>query len=464
MRALIVDDESNIQEILSILLEDFGFQVDRASNKNEAEKLISQNYYDLALLDLRLPDGSGIEILKKLKEKNPKTEAVIITAFASSDTAVEAIKLGAYDYISKPFELNELRLLIRNVKNKLELEKKLAEQKDSKFEGLIGKSPAIQLVKETIEKVASYDINVLIIGESGTGKDLVARTIHKLSHRADKPFVAINCASLPAELLESELFGYKKGAFTGATSDKKGLIEEANKGTLFLDEIGEMPMQLQAKLLRFIETKKIRPLGSVKEVDVDVRIISATNKNLEEEIEKGNFREDLYYRLSTITIRMPSLKERREDIPLIVESILKELKEKYGKDIQGISPEFLDYLMQYDYKGNIRELKNILEKYSLFTPTEIEKLFNGIKLSLKKNLIDTAGSVAISMAIISPLFLKVIDEVLVKDGVIVTFVLLFIFFTYIGYKKYKRIGTSPSKPLFLDDLVKLFLEMKKAKE
>ncbi len=362
MKAIIVDDESNIQEILSILLEDFGFQVDRASSKSEAEKLISQNYYDLALIDLRLPDGSGIDILKKLKEKNPKTEAVIITAFASSDTAVEAIKLGAYDYISKPFELNELRLLIRNVKNKLELEKKLAEQKDSKFEGLIGKSPAIQLVKETIEKVASYDINVLIVGESGTGKDLVARTIHKLSHRADKPFVAINCASLPAELLESELFGYKKGAFTGATSDKKGLIEEANGGTLFLDEIGEMPMQLQAKLLRFIETKKIRPLGSVKEIDVDVRIISATNKNLEEEIEKGNFREDLYYRLSTITIRMPSLKERREDIPLIVESILKELKEKYGKDIQGISPEFLDYLMQYDYKGNIRELKNILEK------------------------------------------------------------------------------------------------------
>ncbi len=362
MKAIIVDDEINIQEIMSILLEDFDFKVDRASNKREAEKLISQNYYDLALLDLRLPDGSGIDILKKLKEKNPKTEAVIITAFASSDTAVEAIKLGAYDYISKPFELNELRLLIRNVKNKLELEKKLAEKKDSKFEGLIGKSPAIQLVKETIEKVASYDINVLIIGESGTGKDLVARTIHRLSHRADKPFVAINCASLPAELLESELFGYKKGAFTGATSDKKGLIEEANGGTLFLDEIGEMPMQLQAKLLRFIETKKIRPLGSVKEVDVDVRIISATNKNLEEEIEKGNFREDLYYRLSTITIRMPSLKERREDIPLIVESILKELKEKYGKDIQGISPEFLDYLMQYDYKGNIRELKNILEK------------------------------------------------------------------------------------------------------
>jgi len=362
MKALVVDDEVNIQEILSILLEDFDFQVDKASSLKEADELVEKNYYDLALVDLRLPDGSGIDILKKLKEKNPKTEVVIITAFASSDTAVEAIKLGAYDYLSKPFELNELRLLIRNVKNKLELEKKLAEKKDEKFEGLIGKSPAIQMIKETIEKIAPYDINVLIIGESGTGKDVVAKTIHRLSHRSEKPFVAINCASLPAELLESELFGYKKGAFTGATSDKKGLIEEANGGTLFLDEIGEMPIPLQAKLLRFIETKKIRPLGSLKEVDVDVRIISATNKDLEEEIEKGNFREDLYYRLSTITIRMPSLKERREDIPLLVESILKDLKEKYGKDIQSVSSEFLDYLMHHDFKGNIRELRNILEK------------------------------------------------------------------------------------------------------
>jgi len=362
MKALVVDDEINIQEILSILLQDFKFQVNRASNREEAETLIEKNYYDLAFIDLRLPDGSGIDILKKIKDKNPKTEAVIITAFASSETAVEAIKLGAYDYISKPFELNELRLLIRNVKNKLELEKKLAEKKDEKFEGLIGKSPAIQLVKETIEKIAPYDINVLIIGESGTGKDVVARTIHQLSRRANMPFVAINCASLPAELLESELFGYKKGAFTGATSDKKGLIEEANGGTLFLDEIGEMPIPLQAKLLRFIETRKIRPLGSVKEIDVDVRIISATNKNLEEEIEKGNFREDLYYRLSTITIKVPSLKERREDIPLLVESILKDLREKYNKDIQSVSPEFLEYLIQYDFKGNIRELRNILEK------------------------------------------------------------------------------------------------------
>ncbi|WP_029520027.1 sigma-54 dependent transcriptional regulator [Persephonella sp. IF05-L8] len=379
MKALIVDDEINIQEILSMLLEEAGFQVDRASSYKEAIKLLEDKYYDLALLDLRLPDGSGIDVLRRLKEKNPKTEAVIITAFASSDTAVEAIKLGAYDYLSKPFELNELRLLIRNVKNKLELEKKLAQQKDEKFEGLIGNSPAIRVVKETIEKIAPYDINVLIVGESGTGKDVVARTIHKLSKRKDKPFVAINCASLPPELLESELFGYKKGAFTGAVSDKKGLIEEANGGTLFLDEIGEMPISLQAKLLRFLENKKIRPLGSLKEVSVDVRIISATNRDLEKEIEKGNFREDLYYRLSTIVIKMPSLKERKEDIPLLVESILQDLKEKYNKDIERISPEFLNYLMNYDYKGNIRELRNILEKAVILSegkelaPVGIEK-------------------------------------------------------------------------------------------
>ncbi len=370
MKAIVVDDEKNIQDIIEILLEEFDFSVEKASDLSSAFNLIEQSYYDLAFVDLRLPDGSGIEVLKKLKEKNKKTEVVIITAFASSETAVEAIKLGAYDYISKPFELNELRLLIRNVKNKLELEKKLSEQKDEKFEELTGKSPAIQIVKETIEKIAPYDINVLIVGESGTGKEVVARTIHRLSNRADKPFVAINCASLPEELLESELFGYKKGAFTGATSDKKGLIEEANKGTLFLDEIGEMPLSLQAKLLRFIETKKIRPLGSVKEIDVDVRIISATNRNLEDEIKKGNFREDLYYRLSTITIKMPSLKERKEDIPLLVENILKQLKDKYKKDIKTISPEFLNYLMHYDFKGNIRELRNILEKAVILSESD----------------------------------------------------------------------------------------------
>ncbi len=362
MRALIVDDEKSIREILKIILSEFDFEIDEAGSFEEGKKKIEENYYDLATFDLKLPDGTGIDLLKLLKEKNPKAEAIMMTAFASSDTAVEAIKIGAYDYISKPFDVNELRLLLRNVKKKLELEQKLAEEKEEKFQDLIGKSPAIKIVKETIEKIAPYDINVLITGESGTGKEVVARTIHNLSKRKDKPFVAINCASLPADLLESELFGYKKGAFTGATSDKKGLIEEANGGTLFLDEIGEMPMSLQAKLLRFLEERKIRPLGSTKEIEVDVRIISATNRNLEEEIEKGNFREDLYYRLSTIIIKIPPLRERKEDIPLLAEHFLKEFQEKYGKKFEKISQDFLDFLMKYEFKGNIRELRNLLEK------------------------------------------------------------------------------------------------------
>ncbi|WP_457642151.1 sigma-54-dependent transcriptional regulator [Persephonella sp.] len=385
MKALIVDDERNILELLSILLGEYGISADKVSSYKEAKDLIEENIYDLALLDLRLPDGSGIDILKKIKEKNSKTEVIIITAFASSETAVEAIKLGAYDYLSKPFNINDLRLVIRNVKDKIELEKKICTEETEKFEGLAGKSPAIQNVKETIKKIAPYDINVLIVGESGTGKEVVAKTIHRLSNRKDKAFIAINCASLPSDLLESELFGYKKGAFTGAVSDKKGLIEEANGGTLFLDEIGEMPMPLQAKLLRFLEEQKIRPLGSTKEVKVDVRIISATNRDLEKEIKNGNFREDLYYRLGTIIIKMPSLRERKEDIPLLAEQILKEIKAKYNKNITRISPEFMRYLISYDYKGNIRELKNILEKAVIlsegeelnFIPTFSEK-FNSI--------------------------------------------------------------------------------------
>ncbi len=370
MRALIVDDEKNIREILGILLSEFGFDIDEAGSVEEGKKLINEKYYDLALFDLKLPDGTGLDLLKYIKEKNPKAEVIMMTAFASSDTAVEAIKIGAYDYLSKPFDINEVRLIIRNVKNKIELEHRISETKEEKFKNLIGKSPAIQIVKETIEKIAPYDINVLITGESGTGKEVVAKTIHSLSRRKNKPFVAINCASLPADLLESELFGYKKGAFTGATSDKKGLIEEANGGTLFLDEIGEMPMSLQAKLLRFLEERKIRPLGSLKEVEVDVRIVSATNRDLEEEIKKGNFREDLYYRLSTIIIRVPPLRERKEDIPLLAEHFLKEFQKKYNKHFTKISPDFLDFLTSHEFKGNIRELRNLLEKAVILSEGE----------------------------------------------------------------------------------------------
>lgn len=376
IKAVIVDDEINITQIFKRIFEEFNINVDIALSYTEGEKLINENNYDIAFLDVRLPDGSGIDLLRKIKEKNPKTEVVIITAYASSETAVETIKLGAYDYLSKPFDINEIRLIIRNLKEKIELERKLLESQmeEGEFSDFVGESPQIRHIKEVIKKVAPYDINVLILGESGTGKEVVARTIHKLSKRRNKPFVAFNCAALPADLIESELFGYKKGAFTGASTDKKGLIEEANGGTLFLDEIGEMPIQLQAKLLRFLEEGIIRPLGSTKEVKVDVRIISATNKNLEEEIKKGTFREDLYYRLATIVIKLPPLRERKEDIPLLVQHILKDLEKKYNKKIRKISTDFMNYLYSLDYKGNIRELKNILEKAIIFAENGVMKL------------------------------------------------------------------------------------------
>ncbi|EDP74066.1 sigma-54 dependent transcriptional regulator, partial [Hydrogenivirga sp. 128-5-R1-1] len=307
------------------------------------------------------------------RNKNPDTQIIMITAYASPDTAVEAIKRGAIDYISKPFEIRDIKKIINTVKNKLIAQ---ANPEDfPEFELLVGNSKAISLIKESIRKIAPYDVNVLITGETGTGKEVAAREIHNLSKRKDKPFIAVNCAAIPHELLESELFGYIKGAFTGAEKNKKGLIEEAEGGTLFLDEIGELPLTLQSKLLRFLETKKFRPVGSTKEISTDVRIISATNRNLKKEIEEGRFREDLYYRLSTITLRMPSLKERKEDIPLIISHILKELNQKYNKNITRISPQFLEYVNNLELKGNIRELKNIIEKSVILSENDTLNLF-----------------------------------------------------------------------------------------
>lgn len=372
MKALIVDDEKNIAEILEILLEDKGFEVDKVFSFKET--LEKKENYDIAFVDIRLPDGSGLDLIPHLKKLDQDIQIIMITAFADSKTAVEAIKKGAVDYISKPFEIADIKRIINTIKTKLEIEKNLKEEIQDEEELITGISKAIQKAKETIKKVAPYDINVLIIGESGTGKEIFAKTIHKISHRKDKPFVAVNCAAIPDNLLESELFGYKKGAFTGADRDKKGLIEEANGGTLFLDEIGELPLSLQAKLLRFLEERKIRPLGSTKEIEVGVRIISATNRDLKEEMEKGNFREDLYYRLSTITIYVPPLRERKEDIPYLVKSLLKDLTKKYDKPIRKIDPDFIMYLKSLELNGNIRELRNILEKAVILAEDDILRL------------------------------------------------------------------------------------------
>ncbi|RMA93297.1 sigma-54-dependent transcriptional regulator [Hydrogenothermus marinus] len=391
MKALIVDDEQSITEILSILLEDSGFEIEKAYSIQDFQS--KNKIYDIAFIDIRLPDGSGIDIIPQLKQRNPDIQIFMITAFADSKTAVEALKKGASDYISKPFEVSDIKNLINNVKEKLEIEKNLDNKNILEEQFLTGKSKAIQLVKKTIKKVAPYDINILITGETGTGKEITAKAIHSYSNRKNKPFIAVNCAAIPADLLESELFGYKKGAFTGADKDKKGLIEEANGGTLFLDEIGEMPLPLQAKLLRFLEERKIRPLGSTKEIEVDVRIISATNKDLKKQIEKGEFREDLYYRLSTITINLPPLRERKEDIPLLVEQILKELIKKYNKEIKKIDPQFITYLKTLDLKGNIRELKNIIEKAVILSEDEELKLNEYFEInSLNSIFIDDTKS------------------------------------------------------------------------
>ncbi len=363
MRALILEDEESIRDILAIILEEFGFEIYEAGSLSKALNSLKEEF-DIALVDLRLPDGSGMEIVKRLRSEQPSTEIVIITAFASTETVKEAFELGVYDYIEKPFDIEDLRLLIRNLKEKIELRKGFSKDE---IPELIGKSSAIEKLKDTIRKVAPYDVNVLILGESGTGKEVVAKAIHNLSSRKKAPFITINCAALPSELLESELFGYKRGAFTGATRDKKGLIERANGGTLFLDEIGDMPLPLQAKLLRFLESKKFIPLGSTEEVEVDVRIIAATNKDLKQEIVAGRFREDLFYRLATITIEIPPLRERKEDIPLLVGHFVREFAAKYGKDIKRISKSFISYLMNLPFEGNVRELRNIIEREVILT-------------------------------------------------------------------------------------------------
>jgi len=361
VKALIVDDEKNIRELLRIILEEFGFSVFEASTVKEAVSLLKGEDIDLSLVDLKLPDGTGMDVLRFASENGIGGEFVIITAFASSDTAVEAMKLGAYDYIPKPFDISDVRLLIRNVKEKLSLEKRLQEV-ETVGDELIGNSPPMLKLKETIRKVAPYDVDVLIVGESGTGKELVARAIHRLSRRSEAPFIAINCASLPSELLESELFGYRRGAFTGATSNRKGLIREADGGTLFLDEIGDMPVKLQAKLLRFLEEREVRPLGSTERIPVDVRVIAATNRELEEEIGKGNFREDFFYRLSKFVIEVPPLRKRREDIPLLIEHFIRLFSRKYGKRVEKVDSNFIEYLMEHPLKGNVRELRNIVER------------------------------------------------------------------------------------------------------
>ncbi len=365
---LIVDDEEFIRLSLSQILSEEKYNVILNDSGTAALKTIKEEEIDLVLLDLNLPDMSGLNILKQLKAVQPGILTIIMTGFASVESAVEAIKLGAYDYIKKPFKADAIKLITRLALETQSLKKTVSELQGEKYkgkgiEGIVGESTKINNVKNQIVEFAKHDSEtVLITGLSGTGKELVASALHNLSNRRDKEFVELNCASIPENLLESELFGYEKGAFTDAKSSKAGLMERADGGTLFLDEIGEMSSLLQAKLLRVIENKKFMRLGSTKEITSDIRIIAATNKNLKDAITEKNFREDLYYRLNVLRIEMPSLKERGQDIILLANHFLEIFRKKFNKEIAGFSDEAKNLLIKYDWPGNIRELKNIVER------------------------------------------------------------------------------------------------------
>ena len=366
-KILVVDDEPGMREFLEIMLQKDGYIVKTASDGSEALDKIDTTLYDLAITDIQMPVMNGIDVLKKINEKSPDTTVIMITAYASHETAIEAMKLGAYDYITKPFKIDEIKLVIKKALDKKKLERentRLRKELETQygFGNIIGRSPAIVKVFELIKRVAELNVNVLIAGESGTGKELVARAIHYSGSRHEKSFVPVNCGAIPESLMESELFGYKKGAFTGAVTDKKGLFEEAHTGTIFLDEIGDLPLHLQVKLLRVIEDKKIRPLGSTESSEVDIRIIAATNKKLEEEVAEGKFREDLFYRLNVITIVLPPLRERRIDVSPLAIHFINKYSEEMAKDIRGISPKALETLENYHYPGNVRELENIMAR------------------------------------------------------------------------------------------------------
>ena len=364
---LIVDDELSMREFLEILLNGEGYNVDSAANGTEAIKKLKNTHYQLIISDIQMPGMGGLELLKNIKNLSPATEVLMMTAYASTETAVEAMKSGAYDYITKPFKVDEVKLIIKNVLEKVSLKienillkKELKEE--YRFGDIIGVSSCMREIYDLIIQIAPTKTNILIEGESGTGKELVAKSIHANSNRKDKPLITVNCGAVPENLLESELFGHIKGAFTGAIANKQGLFELANGGTIFLDEIGEMPIQLQVKILRVIQEKEFRRVGDIKARLTDIRIIAATNKDLEEAIKQGSFREDLYYRLNVIQIKLPPLRERIDDIPSLVSSFLKKYNKEIGKNIKHISSESLELLLHYEFPGNIRELENIIER------------------------------------------------------------------------------------------------------
>lgn len=372
-KILVIDDERSIRNIIGELLEMEGHTVKMAENGAQGYEMIVNEPFDLVISDIKMPEMDGIELLDKLIETHPDTTVVMISGHGSIDTAVECIKKGAFDYIEKPIDMNRILVTVKNAleRGSLVKETKTLRRKVNRVGEIVGQSQAIERVKMLIDKVAPTDARVLITGANGTGKELVARWLHEKSDRAAMPFVEVNCAAIPSELIESELFGHEKGAFTSAIKQRKGKFEQADGGTIFLDEIGDMSLAAQAKVLRALQENKITRVGSDKDIAVDARVFAATNKNLQEEIAKGNFREDLYHRLSVIIIHVPSLAERREDIPLLVDHFIRTICTEKGKPLSTISPEAVEALCGMPWTGNIRELHNAVERLLILSGREI---------------------------------------------------------------------------------------------
>jgi DNA-binding NtrC family response regulator len=369
---LIVEDEETLASSLKRVFAREGYSVDIAEDAEKGLELIEKNSYDVIITDIILPGISGIELLRKIKEKEPDQLVIIITAYASVETAVEALRAGAYDYVIKPIIHQEIKQIVRNAlkqkalqRENLLLRREIERHYD--FSHIIGESPEIKKIINEVKKIASAKSNVLLLGETGTGKELIARAIHYSSPRAERPFIPINCSAIPENLLESELFGHVRGAFTGAVTSKKGLFEEANGGTVFLDEIGDLSPSLQAKLLRVLEDQEIRPIGSNQSTKVDIRFISATNKDLAGLVKEGRFREDLYYRINVITIHLPALRERGNDVELLARFFMQKYSKEHGRDVNKIDNEALKLLKSYHWPGNIRELQNIIERAVLIS-------------------------------------------------------------------------------------------------
>jgi two-component system response regulator AtoC len=416
-RVLVVDDEENVRLVVRTFLKREGYDVEVASNGEEALALVETFGPDVILTDVRMPKMGGLDLLATLKAKGHEVTVIVMSAYGNVDQALEAIKAGAYDYVQKPFKAEEVLLTLRKAEERetLRRENRALRQeirKENLFEDILAKAPPMQAIFRTITKIADYKTTVLVTGESGVGKELVAKAIHRRSSRRGGPFVAVNCGAIPENLLESELFGYKRGAFTDATADRTGLFEQANGGTLFLDEIGELPLPLQVKLLRVLQEETIRRLGDPKDIKVDVRIVAATHRDLSAETQAGRFREDLFYRVNVLPIVIPPLRERREDIPILIDHFLARNNARFGTAIKGIGPEGRRLLLEYSWPGNVRELENTIERAMVLCesdaldaddlPERVRKASDPIQLHL------TSGELSIKKT------QRIIEEILIR--------------------------------------------------